>query len=85
MTPTSEDLVGKIWTTGRPQEPNSPINALPMKFAGRVIKYTTLKFSCFIHAQPLYRPSNRCLTDVPSVMQLRSLAFCVSRERICIG
>lgn len=35
MTPTSEDLVGKIWTTGRPQEPNSPINALPMKFAGR--------------------------------------------------
>lgn len=78
MTPTSEDLVGKIWTTGRPQEPNSPINALPMKFAGR-------KLNCFIHAQPQYRPSNRCLTDVLSVMQLRSLAFCVSRERICIG
>lgn len=44
MTATSEDLVGKIWTTGRPQEPNSPINALPMKFAGRVIKlYYTIK------------------------------------------
>lgn len=38
MTSTDEDLVGKIWTTGRPKEPNSPINALPMKFAGRVIK-----------------------------------------------
>lgn len=35
MTSTDEDLVGKIWTTGRPEEPNSPINALPMKFAGR--------------------------------------------------
>lgn len=45
MTPTSEDLVGKIWTTGRPQEPNSPINALPMKFAGIVIKlyYTIIR------------------------------------------
>lgn len=35
MTPTTEDLVGKIWTTGRPQEPDFPINALPLKFAGR--------------------------------------------------
>nr|XP_022293537.1 xaa-Pro aminopeptidase 1-like isoform X1 [Crassostrea virginica] len=35
MTGTNEDLVGKIWTTGRPQEPDSPINALPLKFAGR--------------------------------------------------
>ena len=34
MTGTNEDLVGKIWTTGRPQEPDSPINALPLKFAG---------------------------------------------------
>lgn len=36
LTPTTEDLVGKIWTTGRPKEPDSPINALPMKFAGRI-------------------------------------------------
>ncbi|XP_062613276.1 xaa-Pro aminopeptidase 1-like isoform X2 [Saccostrea cucullata] len=35
MTTTTEDLVGKIWTTGRPEEPDSPINALPVKFAGR--------------------------------------------------
>ncbi|XP_061176383.1 xaa-Pro aminopeptidase 1-like isoform X2 [Saccostrea echinata] len=35
MTTTAEDLVGKIWTMGRPEEPNSPINALPLKFAGR--------------------------------------------------
>ncbi|XP_048766480.2 xaa-Pro aminopeptidase 1-like isoform X2 [Ostrea edulis] len=35
MTTTTEDLVGKIWTVGRPAEPNSPINALPLKFAGR--------------------------------------------------
>ncbi|XP_061176381.1 xaa-Pro aminopeptidase ApepP-like [Saccostrea echinata] len=35
MTKTDEDLIDKIWTTGRPQEPNSPINALPYKFSGR--------------------------------------------------
>uniref|UniRef100_K1QTG3 Xaa-Pro aminopeptidase 1 n=1 Tax=Magallana gigas TaxID=29159 RepID=K1QTG3_MAGGI len=35
MIKTNEDLVGKIWTTGRPPFPNSPINALPYKFSGR--------------------------------------------------
>lgn len=35
MIKTNEDLVGKIWTTGRPSFPNSPINALPYRFAGR--------------------------------------------------
>ncbi|XP_062613274.1 LOW QUALITY PROTEIN: xaa-Pro aminopeptidase 1-like [Saccostrea cucullata] len=35
MTKTDEDLIDKIWTTGRPQEPNSPINALPYKFSGK--------------------------------------------------
>lgn len=34
MTKTNEDLIGKIWTTGRPAEPNSPINVLPYKFSG---------------------------------------------------
>ncbi|XP_021366771.1 xaa-Pro aminopeptidase 1-like isoform X1 [Mizuhopecten yessoensis] len=29
------DLIDEIWTTGRPAEPNSPINALPLKYAGK--------------------------------------------------
>lgn len=66
MTSTDEDLVGKIWTTGRPEEPNSPINALPMKFAGRVMINYTIHFQrllnkigCFIHEPTLYRLSYR--------------------------
>lgn len=34
LVKTNEDLVGNIWTSGRPSFPNSPINALPYKFAG---------------------------------------------------
>ncbi|XP_069123793.1 xaa-Pro aminopeptidase 1-like isoform X1 [Argopecten irradians] len=29
------DLIDQIWTTGRPAQPNSPINALPLKYAGK--------------------------------------------------
>ncbi|XP_078337368.1 xaa-Pro aminopeptidase 1-like [Crassostrea virginica] len=35
ITKTSEDLIGNIWTTGRPAVPNSPINALPNQFSGK--------------------------------------------------
>ncbi|XP_033740983.1 xaa-Pro aminopeptidase 1-like isoform X3 [Pecten maximus] len=29
------DLIDQIWTTGRPEQPNTPINALPLKYAGK--------------------------------------------------
>ncbi|XP_050392395.1 xaa-Pro aminopeptidase 1 [Patella vulgata] len=31
----ANDLIDKIWTSGRPEKPKTPINALPLKFAGR--------------------------------------------------
>lgn len=70
MTPTSEDLVGKIWTTGRPQEPNSPINALPMKFAGRVIKlyYTIIRLKIqLFYSRTTAIPTEQSLFDGCSV------------------
>ncbi|XP_063404112.1 xaa-Pro aminopeptidase 1-like isoform X7 [Mytilus trossulus] len=35
MKQVTNDLIDQIWTTGRPSEPNSTINALPMEYAGR--------------------------------------------------
>ncbi|XP_076078059.1 xaa-Pro aminopeptidase 1-like isoform X2 [Mytilus galloprovincialis] len=35
MKQITNDLIDQIWTTGRPSEPNSTINALPMEYAGR--------------------------------------------------
>jgi hypothetical protein len=32
------DLIDKIWTTGRPAQPNSTINALPIGFSGNTVK-----------------------------------------------
>ncbi|XP_060069238.1 xaa-Pro aminopeptidase 1-like isoform X3 [Ylistrum balloti] len=29
------DLIDQIWTSGRPDQPNSPINALPLKYSGK--------------------------------------------------
>ena len=36
MVPIEEELVDKFWTgrLGRPPRPNSPINALPLKYTG---------------------------------------------------
>lgn len=34
MKQITNDLIDQIWTTGRPSEPNSTINALPMEYAG---------------------------------------------------
>ena len=36
MKPILPDLVDRIWnsTNGRPEQPNTPINALPLRFAG---------------------------------------------------
>ena len=32
------DLIDQIWTTGRPAQPNSTINALPIRFSGKTVK-----------------------------------------------
>lgn len=37
------DLIDSIWTTGRPPQPNSNINVLPLQFSG------TWPFTNFIH------------------------------------
>ena len=36
MKPVIRDLVDRIWngTNGRPEQPNTPINALPLQFSG---------------------------------------------------
>ena len=34
LTQITDDLIDQIWTTGRPAQPNSTINALPMEYAG---------------------------------------------------
>lgn len=53
MSKTNEDLVGNIWTTGRPPFPNSPINALPYKFSGKKSNFRFYLKMCII-----------CVTDV---------------------
>lgn len=35
MKSITPDLIDTIWTTGRPAQPNTPINALPIKYAGK--------------------------------------------------
>ncbi|XP_046581780.1 xaa-Pro aminopeptidase ApepP-like [Haliotis rubra] len=35
MVEVDNDLVDQVWTSGRPAQPNSPINALPMEYAGK--------------------------------------------------
>lgn len=67
MTPTSEDLVGKIWTTGRPQEPNSPINALPMKFAGILSIYFYDSKTQLFYSRTTAIPTEQSLFDGCSV------------------
>lgn len=69
MTTTTEDLVGKIWTVGRPAEPNSPINALPLKFAGTHVLFTCTSIQsntirCKIRSNTSYNLySELCVTD----------------------
>jgi hypothetical protein len=38
MKQIPNDLIDKIWTTGRPAQPNSTINALPIGFSGNTVK-----------------------------------------------
>ena len=35
MKKIDQELVDLIWTTDRPQQPSTDINALPMQFAGK--------------------------------------------------
>ncbi|XP_046359221.2 xaa-Pro aminopeptidase 1-like [Haliotis rufescens] len=35
MVEVANDLVDQIWTSGRPAQPNTPINELPMEYAGK--------------------------------------------------
>lgn len=56
MSKTNEDLVGNIWTTGRPPFPNSPINALPYKFSGKKSNFRFYLKMCII-----------CVTDVKKI------------------
>lgn len=58
MSKTNEDLVGNIWTTGRPPFPNSPINALPYKFSGKKSNFRFYLKMCII-----------CVTDVRKSLQ----------------
>lgn len=72
MIKTNEDLVGKIWTTGRPSFPNSPINALPYRFAGlKNNKY-------YILLKIIFAPVNKYNTIKATIFRCCIISFLIN-------